>query len=109
MSKEPYFKELGIALSRSGFTPLPEQDVFLPVEYEGRPLCRVDAEGSVFYHQDDVNALERESARRKVTDLATTVQEYMALLDRAPVIHAAGVREPYRALAEFNGTILAGR
>lgn len=109
MNKEPYFKELGIVLSRSEFTVLPEQDGFLPVEYEGRPLCRVDADGSVFYHQDDVNALERESARRRVTDLATTVQEYMALLERAPMIHAAGLREPYRALAEFNGTVLAGR
>ena len=38
-----------------------------------------------------------------------THQEYMALLERAPVIHAAGLREPYRALAEFNGTVLAGR
>ena len=52
VNKELYFKELGIVLSRSGFTALPEQDGFLPVEYEGRPLCRVDATGSVFYHQD---------------------------------------------------------
>ena len=48
MNKELYFKELEIVLSRSGFTALPEQDGFLLVEYEGRPLCRVDATGSVF-------------------------------------------------------------
>ena len=52
MRKDLYFKELGIVLSRSEFTALPEQDSFLPVVYEGRPLCRVDATGSVFYHQD---------------------------------------------------------
>ena len=55
MKKELYFKELGIVLGRSGFTTLPEQDGILPVEYEGRRLCRVDATGSVFYHQDNVN------------------------------------------------------
>ena len=109
VNKELYFKELGIVLSRSGLTALPEQDGFLPVEYEGRPLCRVDATGSVFYHQDNVNTLDREAACRRVTDSATIVQEYMALLERAPVLQATGLNEPYRALAEFNGTVLAGR
>lgn len=79
MNKELYFKELGIVLSRSGFTVQTEQDGFLPVEYEGRPLCRVDATGSVFYHQDNVNTLDREAACRRVTDSATIVQEYMTL------------------------------
>ncbi|WP_297236117.1 hypothetical protein [uncultured Flavonifractor sp.] len=109
MRKDLYFKELGIVLSRSEFTALPEQDSFLPVVYEGRPLCRVDATGSVFYHQDNVNSLERESACRRVTDSAAIVQEYLTLLERAPTLHAAGLNKPYRALAEFNGTVLAGR
>lgn len=109
MNKELYFKELAIVLSRFGLTALPEQDGFLLVRYEGSPLCRIDAGGSVFYNQDDVNTLERESACRRITDSAAIVQEYMALLERAPVIHAAGLREPYRALAEFNGTVLVGR
>ena len=109
VNKELYFKELGIVLGRSGFTTLPEQDGILPVEYEGRRLCRVDATGSVFYHQDNVNTLDREAACRRVTDSATIVQEYMTLLERAPVLQATGLNEPYRALAEFNGTVLAGR
>ena len=109
MNKELYYKELGIALGRSGFTSMPERDGFLPVEYESRPLCRVNAGGSVFYNQDDVNTLERESACRRVIDSAAIVQEYMTLLERAPVLHAAGLNEPYKELAEFNGTVLAGR
>ena len=109
MNKELYFKELEIVLSRSGFTALPEQDGFLPVRYEGSPLCRIDAGGSVFYNQDDVNTLERESACRRVIDSAAIVLEYMTLLERAPVLHAAGLNEPYKELAEFNGTVLAGR
>lgn len=109
MNKELYIKELGIALGRSGFTSMPERDGFLLVEYEGRPLCRVDATGSVFYHQDNVNTLDRESACRRVTDSAAIVQEYMTLLERAPVLQATGLNEPYRALVEFNGTVLAGR
>ena len=49
MKEELYFKELGIVLGRSGFIILPEKDGLLPVEYEGRRLCRVNADGSVFY------------------------------------------------------------
>lgn len=109
MEKNLYFKELGIVLSRSGFITMPEQSGFLTVAYEGRPLCRVDATGSIFYHQDDVTTLDREEACRRVTDSAAIVQEYMTLLERASILNAAGLHEPYRALAEFDGTVLAGR
>ena len=52
---------------------------------------------------------EREQARVKVTDMAGTVLEYMRHLEHAPTIQAMGLSEPYQALAEFNGTVLAGR
>ena len=77
MNKELYFNELGIVLGQSGFTTQPEQDGHLPVEYEGRRLCRVNADGSVFYNQDDVTTLDREAACRRVTDSAAIVQEYL--------------------------------
>lgn len=86
MNKELYFNELGIVLGRSGFTTQPEQDGPLPVEYEGRRLCRVNADGSVFYNQDDVTTLDREAACRRVTDSAAIVQEYMTLLERASIL-----------------------
>lgn len=89
-------------MGRSGFTTLPEQDGFLPVEYEGRRLCRVNADGSVFYHQDDVTTLDREAACRRVTDSAAIVQEYMTLLERASILNAAGLHEPYRALVSHS-------
>ena len=109
MKEKLYFKELGIVLGRSVFTTQPEQDGLFPVNYEGSPLCRVNETGSVFYHQDNVNTLDREAACRRVTDSAAIVQEYIALLEQAPVLYATGLNEPYRALAEFNGTVLAGR
>ena len=93
MNKELYFNELGIVLGRSGFTTQPEQDGPLPVEYEGRRLCRVNADGSVFYNQDDVATLDREAACRRVTDSAAIVQEYMTLLERASILNAAGLPE----------------
>ena len=109
MKRDLCFKELAVVLGRAGFTPLPQENDFLPVEYHGQRLCRVNAQGNVFYRQEEVDSPEREQARVKVTDMAGTVLEYMRHLEHAPTIQAMGLSEPYQALAEFNGTVLAGR
>ena len=49
MNREQFFQELRTALHREGFTPQPEQDELLPVEWDGLPLCRITADGGVRY------------------------------------------------------------
>lgn len=68
MKRDLYFKELALVLGRVGFTSCPRKTDSLPVEYQGQRLCRIDAQGNVFYRQEDVNSPEREQARVKVTD-----------------------------------------
>lgn len=109
MRRDLYFKELAVVMGRAGFTLLPQENDSLPVEYQGQRLCRVNDQGNVFYRQEDVNSPEREQACAKVTDIAGTVLEYMSHLEHAPVLQAIGLSEPYQSLAEFNGTVLAGR
>lgn len=109
MRKDLYFKELAIVLGRAGFTPLPQENDSLPVEYDGQRLCRINAQGNVFYRQEDVYSSERENACSKATDAAGTVLEYMSHLECAPALQATGLSEPYQSLAEYNGTVLAGR
>ena len=36
-------------------------------------------------------------------------KEYMSHLEHAPTLQAMGLSEPYQSLAEYNGTVLAGR
>ena len=88
MNREQFFQELRTALHREGFVPQPEQDELLPVEWDGLPLCRITADGSVRYWQEDVATPERERACERATDLACTVREYG--LHRAGVHDAAG-------------------
>ena len=52
MNREQFFQELRTALHREGFVPQPEQDELLPVEWDGLPLCRITADGSVRYWQE---------------------------------------------------------
>ena len=91
MRKDLYFKELAIVLGRAGFTPLPQENDSLPVEYDGQRLCRINAQGNVFYRQEDVYSSERENACSKATDAAGTVLEYMSHLECAPALQATGL------------------
>lgn len=107
MNREQFFQELRTALHREGFTPQPEQDELLPVEWDGLPLCRITADGGVRYWQEDVATPERERACERATDLACTVREYMTLLEQAPPLQAQSLTGDYRLLADFNGAVLA--
>ena len=85
MTKETYFEELSCALRRRELLPRPvEEDGLLPVEWNGRVLCRV-------------------------TEAAGTIMKYMKLLETAPPLKAESLADGYRVLAEFNGTVLAGK
>ena len=86
MKRDLYFKELAVVLGQAGFTPLPQENDALPVEYHGQRLCRINDQGNVFYRQEDMNSPEREQACAKVTDMARTVLEYMNHLEHAPTI-----------------------
>ena len=47
MTKETYFEELSFALRRRELLPRPvEEDGLLPVEWNGRALCRVTERGA---------------------------------------------------------------
>ena len=109
MRRDLYFRELAHVLGRAGFTPLPQENDSLPVEYHSQRLCRINEQGNVFYRQEEVDSPEREKACAKATDIAGTVLEYMNHLEHAPTLKAAGLSEPYQSLAEYNGTVLAGR
>ena len=62
MKRDLYFKELAVVLGRAGFTPLPQEDDSLPVEYHSQRLCRINEQGNVFYRQEEVDSPEREKA-----------------------------------------------
>jgi len=103
-----YFSELTLILQKAGYTVDPEEDGVLPVEWNGRPLCRVTEDGSIRSRRDDTTDSAAEAARDQVTDIAGVVREYMTLIEQAPDLKAGGLDKPYKLLADFNGAVLAG-
>ncbi len=109
MTKETYFEELSYALRRRELLPRPVEDGLLPVEWDGRILCRVTESGAVRYDPTWVDTDRARAALTQVTETAGTVMEYMTLLEAAPPLKVNGLEDGYRVLAEFNGTVLAGK
>ena len=109
MTKEAYFEELSHALRRRELLPRPmEEDGLLPVDWNGRILCRVTERGAVRYDPAWVDTDGAKAALTQVTETAGTVMDYMTLLEAAPPLKAEGLADGYQVLAEFNGTVLAG-
>ena len=109
MTAKTYFEELSYALRRRELLPRPlEEDGLLPVEWNGRILCRVTESGAVRYDPTWVDTSRAKAALAQATEAAGTVMEYMTLLENAPPLKADGLADGYRVLAEFNGTVLAG-
>lgn len=107
-TQHTYFAELGIVLRKAGYTVHPEEEGLLPIEWNGRPLCRAAESGGIRYRQSDLLDADAEQALSRVTDIASVVREYTLLLDQAPDIKADGLGEGYKLLADFNGAVLAG-
>ncbi len=77
--------------------------------WEDHPLCRISRSGTVRYRQEDVPNQEREIALDRVTDAAMEVNEYMRIMEQAPILKVNGLEERFKLLANFNDTVLAAK
>ena len=108
MTQNQYFSELTLRLRQVGFTVPPQEDGFLPVGWDCRPLCLIPSDGSVRYRPEDIEGPDRELACQRTIDLAAITAEYVDLLAEAPELKADGLGDGYLLLADFNGAVLAG-
>ena len=78
MTPKTYFEELSYALRRKELLPrATEEDGLLPVEWNGRPLCRITESGAVRYDPTWVVTDQAKVALAEAAKAAGTVMEYM--------------------------------
>lgn len=106
--RDRYYEEVGIHLSRAGFTVLPQEDGLLPLEWNGASLCRITAGGGAQYRAEELEPDGANEAFHQATGIAATTAEYMRLIETAPLLKAKGLDGDYRFLADFGGAVLAG-
>ena len=107
--EEKYLSEVGMRLTKAGFSVLPVDDGCLPMLCDCEPLCRVSEKGTVFYSQVDGEDPEKMRQIDEVVKQASVVKEYVRAFDAAQPLNLPHFEGNYRLLADFNGTCLAAR
>lgn len=104
-----YFEEVARSLKREGFDVGGIKGGELAVGWKGAPLCRIVESGGVRYRASETRGADRETACVKASRIAHTVAEYCRALEHSPPLVVPHLADGYKLLAEFGGTVLAGR
>lgn len=106
-AEKRYFKETATVLRREGFRVEPSVGDRLGVWMGDHPLCEVDRVGGITYRSDNIPTPEYRAAKSRVYDIVCTTAEYMGQLENAPPLQVPDLKDRYKVLADFNGTVLA--
>lgn len=103
-----FFAELSRRLREDGISTGEEMSNRLSVLLNGRVALNVTPGGDVLLTPEASGDQEASALYHQVSRLAAGVKEYTSAMDRAPVLRACALDEPFRLLADFNGVVLAG-
>ena len=109
MQKEQFLRETERQLRMTQVDASLEADNLIHTAWNGKPLCTVDANGTVRFSPDDIRGADEDRLLQTVTQTVAQVKEYLRILERAPTLKATDLDEDYTILAEFDDTVLAGR
>ncbi len=108
-SFQRYLTELSIQLSKNDYFVRPELNGRLSVHWQAALLCQVESIGSITYWNENIATPEREAAKDHAFEIVRMVAEYMRQLEQAPRLKAVDLKDRYKLLADFNGTVLAAQ
>ncbi|MCH5351900.1 MAG: hypothetical protein J1E06_00285 [Acutalibacter sp.] len=91
-ARDRYYAEVSLKLSKAGFAPQPQEDGYLPVDWNGSRLCRLTAKGGVQYRGEHVERDGCGEALDRVIDIAGTTAEHMRCLESASALHAEKIK-----------------
>ena len=104
-----FFGELARRLKREGITTLPVEQERMPVLLDGQEVMAVAPGGTIFLQAETADSQPVMDAYDVVARVTAQVCEYTGAMAAAPRLKASGLHENFRLLAEYNGTVLAGR
>ena len=106
---DKFFPELARRLKRAGIDTGPVEQERLPVLLDGQEVMSVAPGGTIFLQAETADSQPVMDAYDVVARVTAQVCEYTGAVAVAPRLKASGLHENFRLLAEYNGTVLAGR
>lgn len=106
---DQFFPELTRRLKWEGIAVLPVGKAYLPVVVEEQEAMWVQSWGGIILNAEAANDPAVNRVYDTVAGISAQVYEYTEAMAAAPSLQADGLHDGFRLLAEFNGTVLAGR
>ena len=107
--KNKYLIELSRRLSTDGFQSTIREDRRLDVFLHDQPVLYVSPASDVFLLPAGSKNEEASELYHQVAVVADKVYGYVEAVQNAPLLHASGLHEDFRLLADFGGAVLAGQ
>ena len=104
-----FFAELARCLQKQGITSEIQKDRRLEVLLHGQPALFVSPKNEVFLLPEMSGNEEAGDLYHEVAQISDEVFSYVESVQTAPSLHANGLSEDFRLLADFGGAVLAGR
>ena len=107
--REKYFLELSRRLQERGIESSVIADKRLEVFLHSQPVLYVSPASDVFLLPAGSQNVEASELYHQVAMAADEVYGYVEAVQNAPLLHASGLHEDFRLLADFGGAVLAGQ
>ena len=104
-----FFAELSRRLNADGIESCGIEDKRLEVFLHSQPVLYVSPASDVFLLPAGSQNEEASELYHQVAMAADEVYSYVETMQNAPLLHAPGLHEDFRLLADFGGAVLAGR
>ena len=104
-----FFEELSRCLREGGVESSNVEDRRLEIFLHGQPVLFVSPGNDVFLFPAGSNNPEASELYHQVAMAADEVYGYVEAMQNAPLLHASGLHEDFRLLADFGGAVLAGQ
>lgn len=102
-----YLAETSRVLRIMGYDVEPQNDGSLSVSFERTPLCEVVNPGGITYRSENLTTPQLVQAKDRAFEAVRLTAEYMRAYDQGQPLKAAGLVNGYKAIADYNGTVLA--
>ena len=104
-----FFEELSRCLRKKEIESANYEDKRLEVFLHGQPVLFVSPANDVFLLPAGSKNEEASELYHQVAVAADEVYSYVEAMQNAPLLHASGLHEDFRLLADFGGAVLAGQ
>ena len=103
------FMELSRCLEKEEIKSVNQEDKRLEVFLHSQPVLYVSPASDVFLLPAGSQNEEASELYHQVAMAADEVYSYVETMQNAPLLHAPGLHEDFRLLADFGGAVLAGQ